>query len=225
MTNPSVYLPASSQSSATQPEKLYHLSNQSKDSEGLYSLTVPDSVSIRPGLRVKFYSSNRILLGLGFITRISSNSVVFCKSFSPLSYSPYLIEFLRGWSLDPGVPFHLYDPTVFVSPMSEKSLLSGYCSYSGSHKPGLIRWSLLYLNEVEGFYTKVLDGNDAQTVGLCTYQHDGRWKPGTYELRAERYSPQSSILLSSDTQIWTLESSSNQLSCGGYSDPLPLLLL
>lgn len=225
MTVPNAYLPASSQFPVVQPEKLYYLTNQSANSEGLYSISLPQSERIRPGLKVKFYSSNRILLGVGYITHIENNSVVYCKPFSPLGYYPHFVEFFRGWSLDLEESSRLYDPSIFIPPTSQRSVLSAHCSFPGSHEPGLIRWSLFYLDEVEGNYLRVIDGNDAQTAGLCTYEHPGLWKPGTYELRAERYSSQSSILLSSDTQMWTLESSSNRLSCGGYSDPLPLLLL
>lgn len=65
---------------------------------------------------------------------------------------------------------------------------------------------------------KIAIGNDSDIYGVCFFERDGLFPPGIYVLTVQRFSPDSSIPLKTNRNVWAIKAAQKELTCGTYLD-------
>jgi len=105
-----------------------------------------------------------------------------------------------------------------------KATLLVNCSYTNTHEPGLIGWTLYKaINNVDVVVAK---GNDSGRIGLLTVSKEGYlWTSGKYTLRAIRYSSVNMFPIQRAERVWVKSGSFSILAAGTLEDPYNPLAL
>ena len=65
----------------------------------------------------------------------------------------------------------------------------------------------------------VAKGNDLDAIGICYFNSPGRFPPGIYLLTVRRYDRTGLVAMKMAKKSWIIDEATEQLVCGGYSDP------
>jgi len=93
------------------------------------------------------------------------------------------------------------------------------------HPAGFIGWSFYYQAPEEETILLLMQGNDALRRGVCYYETDGLWKPGTYALYVCRFHPINLVPLRHGHRVWVIREQVPRIGCGTVCDSLPPIRL
>lgn len=65
---------------------------------------------------------------------------------------------------------------------------------------------------------KVAIGNDSDIYGICYFEREGLFPAGIYVLDVQRFSPDFSIPLKTNRNVWIIKAPQKELTCGTYLD-------
>lgn len=216
----SVHLPAGMTIGVQSAPQRYIVRNQLNSSDFYFDIAT--DLGVRAGQHLCFYNADMVLLGKGYVLQVDSEQAL-GRSFALLTEVPRFCELVKAWKIKQAQTELLVNN--FFQPHSAAAELFAVCQVPTDYVPGRIRWSLFHRADSQSDYVEVIQGNDLDLGGICQYNHSAsQWPIGEYLLVAQRYSAYGNLTKQA-TNKWLLISPSNNLSCGGYTDPLAKLYL
>ena len=177
----------------------------------------------RPGQKVIFFDENDNEISYGILRSINYNTKKGLSSFNS-DVKPTRCT-VSKWLPIPVSPQILLSNYAFITTPGSVATLDATCSYTKPHRAGQISWSLYYLPPTEDEEILIIKGHDYDNIGGCKFvKQDALWAEGTYTLHVVRYGT-NKTMIKKDSVSWTLNSTSNVLSCGGYSSNQSALFL